>query len=197
MRRSSATAQAGAAPWPDDAVEVGRVIDAWGVKGWIKVQSYAPEPQALLAARQWFLKPAEAATVASPLRATLPEMLHVVQARLHAGGVVAGTVELAERGAAEALRGAAVFVSRSCFPAAEPDEFYWQDLIGMSVRNRAGLLLGTVAGLLDTGAHSVLRVVPDAGASDADERLIPFVAAYIDDVSLEQRRIDVDWSLDY
>jgi 16S rRNA processing protein RimM len=55
-----------------------------------------------------------------------------------------------------------------------------------------------VVGLIDTGPHSVLRVLhPDAGTAEADERLIPFVAAFVDSVSLPQRRISVDWGLDY
>jgi 16S rRNA processing protein RimM len=55
-----------------------------------------------------------------------------------------------------------------------------------------------VVGLIDTGPHSVLRVShPDASAAEADERLIPFVAAFVDSVSLSQRRISVDWGLDY
>ena len=67
--------------------------------------------------------------------------------------------------------------------------------------NRQGEALGTVIDLIDTGAHSVLRLRrPDAveGASlEASERLIPFVAAFIDDVSLSERRITVDWGLDF
>ena len=65
----------------------------------------------------------------------------------------------------------------------------------------SGEALGTVTDLIDTGAHSVLRLRrPDAveGASlEASERLIPFVAAFIDDVSLSERRITVDWGLDF
>ena len=34
-------------------------------------------------------------------------------------------------------------------------------------------------------------------ATSADERLIPFVSAYVDDVDLGTRRIRVDWGLDY
>ena len=103
--------------------------------------------------------------------------------------------------AAEALRGARVFVGRSSFPTAAADEYYWVDLIGLSVVNRAGETLGQVAGLLDTGPHSVLRVAPEGtppGAAAAEaERLIPFVAAYVDAVDLQARRITVDWASDY
>ena len=43
----------------------------------------------------------------------------------------------------------------------------------------------------------MLRVAPVGAVSEAGERLIPFVAAYVDAVSLEQRLITVDWGLDF
>ncbi|MGZ5206603.1 MAG: ribosome maturation factor RimM, partial [Caldimonas sp.] len=79
------------------------------------------------------------------------------------------------------------------------DEFYWADLVGASVVNRDGVVLGTVAGLIDTGPHSVLRVAPEGAEvpADGEERLIPFVSAYVDAVDIAGRRITVDWGLDY
>jgi len=131
----------------------------------------------------------------------LPPLLRITQAREHGGLVVAMAQEVADRSAAEALQGARVFVSRGSFPTAGKDEYYWVDLIGLSVVNRDGLTLGHVTGLIDTGAHSVLRVHPleaDADvAPEPAERLIPFVAAYIDAVDLIAKQIRVDWGLDY
>ena len=204
---------AGAEPgWPEDAIEVGRIVDAWGLKGWLKVQPFASDPQALFASRRWHLKPSEKVGIARPggVVGTFPGLLKITQIKEHGDLVVAQAQEVPHRNAAEALRGARVFVGRSSFPTAASDEFYWIDLIGLSVVNRQGERFGTVAGLLDTGPHSVLRVVPDTAAAVANapdpqqsqhqqdaERLIPFVAAYIDDVSLERRIITVDWGLDY
>ena len=65
----------------------------------------------------------------------------------------------------------------------------------MTVANRDGVVLGCVAGLLDNGAQSILRVQPPA--ADARELLIPFVGNYVDGVDLAGRRIAVDWQLDY
>jgi 16S rRNA processing protein RimM len=192
MQRRTAEAAAAEPAWPDDAVEVGRIVDAYGIKGWIKVQAFASEPQALLAARRWFIRPPEGGIGPSAAVAT---SLHITQAREHAGSVVAGTQELGQRNAAEALRGWRVFVARENFPAPGPDEYYWQDLIGVEVVNRQGVRLGRVAGLIETGAHDVLRVAGDE--PQAEERLIPFVAAYVDEVSLSERRIRVDWDLDF
>ncbi|HSW27752.1 MAG TPA: ribosome maturation factor RimM [Burkholderiaceae bacterium] len=183
--------------WPVDAVEVARVIDAWGVKGWIKLQPFAADPKALFSSRRWHLKaPAHAATAAA-----IPAMLHVTQAKIHGDSVVAAARELTDRDAAHALRGAGVFVARSSFPTAGDDEYYWVDLIGAQVFNRQGDALGQVSAMIDTGPHSVLCVRrPDAGPEVPDtqaERLIPFVAAYVDEVDMAARRIQVDWALDY
>jgi 16S rRNA processing protein RimM len=202
------------APWPDDAVEVARVIDAWGIKGEIRVRPYADDPQALFSSRRWFVRPG---SELQPGR-SLPPLLRIRRAREHGDAVVAAADELPDRNAAEAMKGARIFVSRASFPTPEPDEYYWVDLIGLAVVNRQGVQLGHVADLIDTGPQSVLRVVPgpmqapggdtpavapDAapgatGARAADgERLIPFVNAYVDQVDLAARRITVDWGEDY
>ena len=182
---------------PADAVEVARIIDAWGVKGWIKLQPFATDPQALFSSRRWYLSLPAHAIGAAPI----PPLLHVTHVKTHADTVVAAVRELTDRDAAHALRGARVFVARSSFPTAAEDEFYWVDLIGVEVVNRGGHALGRVTALIDTGPHSVLCVRrPDAGPEVPDtaaERLIPFVAAYIDRVDMAARRIEVDWGLDY
>ena len=187
------------AGWPEDAVEVGIVVDAWGLKGWIKVKPFASDPQALFSSRRWFLKPSEKAGVLRPATfvKALPPLLRITQVKQQGDVVVALAQEVPDRDAAEALRGARVFIGRSSFPTAGTDEYYWVDLIGLNVVNRQGETLGTVAGLLDTGPHSVLRVAPVGAVDEAGERLIPFVAAYVDAVSLEQRLITVDWGLDF
>ena len=198
--------------WPDDAIEVGRILGAWGIKGGIKVLPFAADPQALFSAKRWFLKPAEsakppaAAAPAKPvahktpaqkaaLAAPLPFALNVKGVRDQGDAIVATAPEIVDRDAAEAMKGVRVFVSRSTFPKTDDGEFYWIDLIGLSVANREGVALGDVVGLIDTGPHCVLRVQPADTA--AEERLIPFVEAYVDSVDMPGRRILVDWGLDF
>lgn len=188
-------------PFPDDAVEVGRILGAWGVKGWLKVQTFSADPKALFSSRRWFLKPPEGPGPRPPGAAPVPPLLRITHSKSHGDGAVAAAQEVPDRSAADALKGARIFISRSSFPTAPDGEYYWVDLLGLAVVNRQGEALGTVVDLLDTGAHSVLRLrradtAPDA-AGDAAERLIPFVAAYVDDVNLAERRITVDWGLDY
>ncbi len=207
--------------WPADAVEVGRIVDAWGVKGGIKVQPFSSDPQALFCTKKWFLRPGETAAGALPrpsatkaaatapaakaavapkgvTRLSKPRFLQVKQARDQGDVVVATADGLEDRNAAEALKGARVYVSRSAFPTPDEDEFYWVDLIGLDVVNKAGEPLGKVVDLLDTGPNSVLRLEGEAGEDGKPvERMIPFVSAYIVSVSLADRRIVADWGLDY
>ena len=176
-----------------DLHEVGRIVDAWGVKGWIKVQPHADDPTALLEARRWTLT-----TSPDHARAdAAPGSLTILHARRHGEFVLAQAEGIADRDAADALRGRRVSLARSAFPQPPTDAYYWVDLIGLPVVNREGAVLGTVAGLLETGVHEVLRVRAIGEGADAPERLIPFVNAYVDEVDLSGRVIRVDWGLDY
>lgn len=198
--------------FPEDAVEIGRVMGSWGVKGWIKVQPFSLDPQALFSTKRWFVRSPELASPAWGGAVEDGSVLKVVHAKEHGDMVIASIQDLEDRDAAEALRGGRLFVSRASFPTAMEGEYYWVDLIGLSVANREGLVLGEVVGLMETGAHDVLRILPPAMASEAaavaptrgvrknagpEELLIPFVAAYVDGVDMATRRITVDWGLDY
>ena len=181
-----------AAELPADAVEVGRINDAWGTKGWFKVLPYSADPEALFSSKRWFLLPAEkgAKTFSGVAK------LAIKEAKTHSDTIVASAHEVDDRNAAEALRGARIFVSRSSFPTAGAGEYYWVDLIGLSVINREGVPLGTVRELLSTGAQTVL-VMDYEQDGTMRERMIPFVSVYVDDVDLPARRILVDWQADF
>ena len=177
---------------PADAIEVGRIADAWGIKGWFKVLPYSASPEALFSSKRWFLQPAErgAKTFAGTV------LLKIIEAKEHSDSVVASAQEVPDRNAAELLKGARIFVSRTSFPTPEADEYYWVDLIGLDVVNREGAALGAVRELLHTGPQTVL-VLAYEQEGKALERMIPFVSAYIDTVDLAGRRITADWQPDY
>lgn len=177
---------------PGDAVEVGRIADAWGIKGWFKVLPYSPEPEALFSSKRWYLLPPEKG-VAGFAGAS---KLSIVEAKSHSDGVVASARDINDRGTAEVLRGARVFVPRSSFPTAASGEYYWVDLMGLAVLNREGVYLGQVRELLSTGPQTVL-VLRDESQDSVIDRMIPFVAAYVDDVDVPAGRISVDWQPDY
>ncbi|MEN9378257.1 MAG: hypothetical protein RL710_3414 [Pseudomonadota bacterium] len=177
---------------PADAIEVGRILDGWGIKGWFKVLPYSADPEALFSSRHRFLLPSEKGTKTFSGVAKLK----IVEAKVHSDSVVACARDVADRNAADALRGARIFISRSSFPAVEKDEYYWVDLIGLAVFNREGIALGAVRELLSNGAQTVLVMDYQADGKTL-ERMIPFVSVYIDSVDLPGRRILVDWQADF
>lgn len=189
-----------ASPLPDDAVELGRFLDAWGIKGWVHVQPHSADTRALFESQVWFLLPPEARFGRGFSAFSGPVRVNVAEIKVHADGIVARLNKVDDRSGAEALKGARIHVPRSAFPPAEDGEYYWVDLIGLDVVNREGVHLGVVRDLLPTGPTSVLVMEYTEtvdGVEKTAERMVPFVAAYIDDVDLKARRITADWQTDY
>jgi len=186
---------------PEDALEVGRILDAWGIKGWLKILPHSTDPEALFSAKTWFLQVPEAKFRPGFTAFSGTVSLQVDEAKVHSGTVVAKFAGLDDRNAAEALRGARIFLSRCTFPAASTDEYYWVDLIGLNVLNREGVALGCVRDLMSTGPTSVLCIEYSAAQEDGTslvaERMIPFVSAYVDKVDIAGKCITVDWQPDY
>lgn len=200
---------------PSDAVEMGRIADAWGIKGWIKVHAYSASADALLAGTEWFLQPPVAPFDRgfTAFKGTI--RVEVKEIKPHADTLVALCDASPHRNAAESLKGARIFMSRSQFPqTSDPDEYYWVDLLDLRVVNREGVALGVVRDLMSTGPNSVLVIEYTVAAPVADvsrageptapvaaskqaERLIPFVAAYVDKVDKAAGVITVDWQEDY
>jgi 16S rRNA processing protein RimM len=188
---------------PADAVEVGRILDAWGIKGWFKVLPHSASPEALFSSKRWFLlppersqKPSRPSEAAAVQDWTQPLVLRVREAREHSDSVVASSEAIADRNAAESLKGARVFVLRSSFPTPEEGEYYWVDLIGLQVLNREGVVLGEVRDLMATGPQTVLVLQAEEEGRKV-ERMIPFVSAFVDKVDTAARCITVDWQPDY
>ena len=186
---------------PDDSVEVGRILDAWGVKGWLKILPHSSQPEALFSAKLWFLQAPDPKFRPGFNAFAGTVTIAVDEAKTHSDSVVAKIYGLNDRNDAEALRGCSIFMPRSAFPKAAKDEYYWVDLIGLNVVNREGLSLGCVRDLMATGPNSVLcveyQVAQQDGSSKTDERMIPFVSAYVDAVDIAGTLITVDWQADY
>ena len=163
---------------------MGRVSAAYGVRGMVRIEPLSEDRTALAAHRVWWLRPRAGGDW---------QARDVVEVRAHGGALVAALAGVEDRDQAIALRGSSVGIDRAELPALAPDELYWADLEGLLVVNRDGVALGTVAEVIDNGAHPILRIRDDA----ATERLIPWVPAYVDAVDRDARRIDVDWPADY
>ena len=163
-----------------DAVILGRVSGLFGVRGWVRVFSYTDPREGILDYRQWWLSQENGWRGVA-----------VREGKRHGKSVIASLDGVDEPDQARGLVGREIAVPRAALPAIEDGRYYWRDLEGMTVRNRDGTELGTVAYVLETGANDVLVVSGDS------ERLVPFVAdKVILDVDLEKRVISVDWEWD-
>jgi 16S rRNA processing protein RimM len=147
------------------------VAGSYGVRGWMKV---AVDDPALLARQpRWWLDGAEFA---------------VQETRVHSGKLLAklAGIETPER--AQEFKGKPIVIER---PALEKGQHYWSDLVGLEVVNEAGVVLGVVKAMSNNGAHDVMEISGDR------TRLLPWVPAYVKQVDLEKRRIDVEWGADW
>jgi len=163
-------------------VIMGRVAGAQGIQGWIKVQAYTAEPDSLMDYRSWWLGNEAAGW----------RELDVLKCSLHSKGLIAQLMGYHDRNAAEKLKGLLIAIPRSRMPQPDEGEYYWNDLIGLEVRNIEDERLGAVSSLIDTGANQVLCV---AGAEG--EILIPFIESAVKEVDLAGKLIRVDWQADY
>ena len=209
----------GAPNAPDDLVELGRIVSAYGVRGWVKVQPHSSQSEVLRAAPVWWLAasvaPAAAAISGSDYRQDTLRSYAVVRSRPQGSTVVAELEGIDDRDVAEALRSQVVLVSRQYFPTAKRGEYYWVDLIGCSVfgadpdSQLSRPLIGIVQEVLDNGAHALLRVIRQQADADGQtvpvldskgrpvDILIPFVAVHVPKVDIAARRIETDWPIDF
>lgn len=204
---------------PADLVELGRIVSAYGIRGWVKIQPHSAQAEVLLSARQWWLaRPAPVAVRAGTPAAGVPlqaSPVAVLAARAHGSSVVAQLEGVDDRNQAEAMQGRHVYVPRSLFPAPEEGEYYWVDLVGCLLygeQDGESVLLGRVSEVTDNGVHAILKVARLAPADPASggeaapvldakgrpaELLVPFVGAHVREVDLAGRRIDTDWPADF
>jgi 16S rRNA processing protein RimM len=161
------------------------------------VQPLSGNKQSLVQSKHWWLQASQATPSAPKLamvQATKPVWTPVLDCKDHGDSLVAQFEGVINPEQAQALRHVEVLLPRSSFAKPGINEYYWVDLIGCQVVNLQGQVLGVVAQMDDHGAHAIM-VVQDPQRTEP--HLIPFVAAYVGEVSLEARKITVDWQDDY
>ncbi|EMT3435109.1 ribosome maturation factor RimM [Neisseria gonorrhoeae] len=162
-------------------VAMGYIKGVFGIKGWLKIAANTEYSDSLLDYPEWHLaKDGKTVSVA-----------------LEAGKVVNGELQVKfegidDRDSAFSLRGYTIEIPREAFAPTEEDEYYWADLVGMTVVNKDDTVLGKVSNLMETGANDVLMIDGEHG-----QILIPFVSQYIETVDTGSKTITADWGLDY
>jgi len=163
-------------------ITVGRLHGAFGVRGEVKLESYTAPERAIADYQPWTLRDARGNE----------RVCEGAKVREGGKGLVASVPGIADRDAADALRGVEVLVPRSALPPPAPGEYYWVDLEGLRVVNAEGVDFGRVSHLFATGAGAVLVVQGER------ERMLPFVQPdYVRALDFDAGRIVVDWDADF
>ncbi|MDD2723555.1 MAG: ribosome maturation factor RimM [Methylovulum sp.] len=167
---------------PDkELINVGEISGVFGIKGWVKVFSYTDKRENILRYAPWLLKKADET-----------KTVNVLEGALQGGAVVARLDGINDRDQAAALMGWTIFIRFGQLPKTAEDEYYWSDLIGLTVETVEGIPLGNVENLLETGANDVVIVKGER------DRAIPFLQGQtIIRIDLPSQKMIVDWDPDF
>jgi 16S rRNA processing protein RimM len=166
---------------PKDLIALGVVTGAYGLQGWVRVAPFSADAATLLGTKNWWLQ-----------RTGHAQALALTASKKQGAALLAKWLGSENPEAVDALKGVLVAVSRAEFAALRAGEFYWQDLIGAQVFNRAGNDLGTVTGLRSSGAHDLLEIAGSDG-----QILVPLIDRYIDQIDVQDGTVRVDWEVDW
>jgi len=160
----------------DERLLVGVVVGAHGLTGQLRVKSFTQRPADVAA-----YGPVEAEAEGSA-----PRRLRLRVTGEGKGFVLARVDGVADRNAADALKGARLFVPRAALPAPGEDEFYSADLLGLAAEDGEGRALGRVSGLFDFGAGEVIEIDGPGG-----RQMLPFTRATVPVVDIAGGRVVV------
>ncbi|MFM2486512.1 ribosome maturation factor RimM [Celerinatantimonas yamalensis] len=171
-----------------DVVIVGRLGAVYGIKGWLKINSFTEQHEAIFDYPNWLIG-----------QDNQWQSVVITEWRRHNNALIAKFEGYDAREQSQTLTGMEIGIASDQLATLADDEFYWRDLLGMKVVNRQGYDLGQVTDLMETGSNDVLVV--KANLKDAfgkKERLIPFIESQmIDSVDQQAQVITVDWDPDF
>ena len=170
-------------------VTLGRITAHHGLNGWLKVHSDTDPRENITAYARWWIRRGGERW----------RTIDVLDGRAQGKTIVARLAGVEDRDGAAPLIGSEIAVRRADLPPARPDEHYWTDLVGLTVRRVEGERLGTVSRLFETGANDVVVVADERpGAKPGTEILIPWVRPdVVTAVDLAAGTVTVDWDPDY
>lgn len=165
----------------DDWVLVGRVTGAHGVRGGLKIHSYAESIAVYPAGEDILLSLPDGSVRTATIDWVKP----------HGRGLRMGLEAVGDRSQAECLVGATLFVDKSRLPVLEEDTYYWFELVGLTVYDTAGALLGRLDEVIATPANDVY-VVKGIKDGRSQEMLLPAIGDVVRDIDLARRTMIVD-----
>ena len=170
---------------------IGKVTGVHGLKGNLKVWSYAQSIETFGSGRTVLLKTESGQEKRYTIRHAAP---HKKGLRLSLEGVE-------NRNLAEALVGCEILIDRDQLPEPEEDAWYWEDLIGLTVIDKIRGEIGTISNIFPTGANDVLVIAgsPTSGPDKSAEKeiLVPMHKNFVADVDLDKQVLTTTLPEDY
>jgi 16S rRNA processing protein RimM len=158
-------------------IVIGKIGAPYGVKGWIKIVSFAESVSNILDYNPWYLEENKAWT-----------SFKVSEAKAYGKGIVAKFAAFDSPETVRALTGKRIAIQRSQLAKLKKNEYYWTDLEGLTVINQDNKVFGKIIYLIETGSNDVLVVKGDK------EHAIPYL---LDDVvisiDLNEKIMRVNW----
>ena len=166
----------------DKKIYLGKITGVHGIKGWLKIQSYSSPPENILNYPSWIIN-----------NKGEEDFYSIEQGRKQNNKIVVKLEKIDDRNTAESLINSKIQILRSDLPKLSNENYYWSDLVGLSVLNSEETVIGKIESLIETGANDVMVII-----TLKDERiLIPFVMhEIIKEVNVELNYIKIDWSIE-
>jgi len=166
----------------DKKIYLGKITGVHGIKGWLKIQSFSSPPENILNYPQWIIN-----------NQGKEDFYSIEQGRKQKNTIVVKLEKINDRNTAESLINSKIQILRSDFPKLSNENYYWSDLVGLSVLSSEDKVIGKVESLIETGANDVMVI-----NTSKDERiLIPFVMhEVIQEVNVELKYIKIDWPIE-
>lgn len=164
---------------PPKRILVGKIATAHGVRGLVKVMVFAEDPKTLEKHGPLSIAAGGDKTITLKLKNSLGSK----------GGKfwLAEVDGVADRNAAERLRGTELWLERDKLPKTKKNEYYIEDLVGLTVRDSSGAI-GKIAGVHNFGAGDMLDIQPVAGESF----FLPFTKENIVKVDVAGKTVTVE-----
>ncbi|HWA51016.1 MAG TPA: ribosome maturation factor RimM [Dongiaceae bacterium] len=171
----------------DKLVLMGAILGAHGIKGEVKVKSFAAKPSDI----------AGYGALTDAKEKCRFELSIVGTSDATRGILIARIAGVADRNAAEALKGTELYVARESLPKlTDTEEFYFADLVGLQAVDEGGKVFGRIVSVDNYGAGDLLLVAPENGG-DEDSFVVPFTKAFVPVVDIAAGKLVLNLPKDF
>lgn len=160
-----------------ELIEYGKIVGTHGIEGELRVFPYSSGFHNFSKITRIYIKDAQSGQ---------SRKFIVESKRIHKKSILLKLSGIDNPETADSFKGVPVYIDKSALSATDEDEYYWFELIGLSVITTEGTVVGTVENLMETPAHDILIVT-----KDKSECLVPVNDRFIHKIDINKSQITV------